>query len=320
MIVGMSDGGERPDVHQRLERASAARHEAAGTRSRLEAATSYAVGTAARVDEARAKVAAEDRDVARLESLSWPRILTVLRGNQATELEREQAERDAARYTLADSEVRDAAARRDVAALRAQLEALGDVDGEFRDALAAKEEWLLDHDRATGFALTRIAERRGVLTAEDKEGREAFDAGSVARQHLLHARDLLASARSWSNWDTFGGGGMFTDMMKYDKLDQVSAALRQADVALGSFSRELADLRLGGVEAVNLDGMTQAFDVWFDNIFTDLRVRSRIQDAEARVVKALGQVETTLNDLSARGRAIASELTDLGAERERLLA
>jgi hypothetical protein len=313
MLPPMTDGGDR------LERAFAARREAEGLRARLKAATTYADRTAVRVEEARAALAGEERDVARLDGLSWSRILTSLRGDRVTAQERERAERDAARYTLADAQTRDDLARRDVASAQAQLDALGDVEAEYAAALAEREEWSTAHDPERRRALTEVAERRGRLVAEDTEGREAFAAGAAARNLLLQALDLLGSAQSWSTWDTFGGGGVLTDMMKYDKLDQVTAVLRQADVALGRFTRELADVRLGGVDAVNLDSMTQVFDVFFDNIFTDMRVRSRIQDAHARVGGALQQVEATLNRLSARGREIAGELDQLAREREQVL-
>jgi hypothetical protein len=167
--------------------------------------------------------------------------------------------------------------------------------------------------------ITELATRRGVLLAEDAEAREAHAAGVEAMQLLGQADQLLASAGSWATWDTFGGGGMLTDMMKYDKLDQVGRVLRGADVALGRFSRELADLRMAGVEAVGLDGMTRTFDVFFDNFFTDMRVRSRIQEAQYRVADALSRVERTLREVGERGRAIAAELEDLGRRREELL-
>ena len=315
MLRRMTDGGE----DDRLERAFAARREAEGLRARLQAATKYADGTTARVQEARDALAGEERDVSRLEGLSWSRILTSLRGDRVSAREREEAERDAARYRLADAQTRDELAWRDVESTQEQLDALGDVEAEYTAALADRENWSTTHDRDRGRQLTELAERRGALLAEDTEGREAFDAGAAARDLLLEALDLLGSAQSWSTWDTFGGGGILTDMMKYDKLDQVTVVLRQADLALGRFTRELADVRLGGVDAVNLDSMTQVFDVFFDNIFTDLRVRSRIQDAPGRVGVALQRVEWTMNRLSARGREIATELDDLAREREQVL-
>jgi len=309
----MTDGGDR------FERAAAARREAEGLRARLKAATTYADQTTARVELARDALVREERDVQRLEGLSWSRILSGLRGAHATDLEREQAERDAARYAVADAGTREELAWRDVEAIQQRLDALGDVEGEYAAARDDREAWSRANDPERGDRLTEVAERRGLLLAEDTEGREAFDAGAAARGHLLEALDLLRSAGSWSTWDTFGGGGMLTDMIKYDRLDKVTEALRRADVALGRFTRELADLRIAGVEVLDLGPMTQVFDVFFDNIFTDLRVRSRIQDAEVRVGAALHGVEATMDRLSARGREIAAELDELARRREELL-
>lgn len=319
MIGAMTTGGVGTAPDEQLAEAARNRHDAAALRTRLDAATRHADGTTVRVQDARDRLADETQDVDRLGSLSWSRILSSLKGSQATDLEREQAERDAARYALADAEARDEAAWRDVEHLQQRLDGLGDVEGAYAAALAAKEEWAASHDPDLTQRLTRIAEARALLLAEDREAREAHEAGVRARDHLLEAHRLLDGAASWSTWDTFGGGGFFTDMMKYDKLDQVAAALHRADAALGAFSRELADLRLAGVEAVNLDGMTQAFDVFFDNIFTDLRVRSRIQEADRRVGRALADVDRMLHDLSARGRDIADELAGLSAQRDEAL-
>ena len=246
MIGAMTDGGAASTAHEQLEHASRARREAAGLRDRLDAAASHADATRVRVREARDRLAAESGDVEALESFSWSRILSALKGSHATDLERHQAEHAAARYAVADAEARDELARRDVAAARSQLDALGDVEKAYVDALAAKEAWAASHDPGVGQGLAEVAERRGVLVAEDQEAREAFDAGVTARTHLLNARQLLGTAQAWSTWDTFGGGGLFTDLMKYDKLDQVGEALRRADVALGAFSRELADVHVSG--------------------------------------------------------------------------
>jgi hypothetical protein len=316
----MSDGGAVPSAQERLERAGRDRHEAAALAARIEAATRHADATTVRVQEARDRLRDEAADVERLTSLSWSRILSTLRGSHATDSEREQAEVDAARYALADAQARDDLAWQEVTHLQDRLDALGDVEQEHAAALAAQEAWVTNHDPATAAGLADVAARRGALLAEDQEAREAFAAGTRAREHLERARSLLASASAWSTWDTFGGGGLLTDLVKYDRLDEVADVLRRADHALDAFSRELADLRLGGVEAVHLDSMTRTFDVFFDNIFTDLRVRSRIQDAGRRVEHALGAVEATLQALHRRGRVIADELETLGRRREELLS
>ncbi len=311
----MTDGG----TEDRLEQAAEARRQAQGLRARLEAATRHGDQTTLRVQECTDRLAEEADDVRRLESVSWTRILSSVTGDRLSDLERETAEREAARYALAEARARDETAWREVAGIEAQLEALGDVEAAFAGALAAEEARVSAADPATAARLTELTSRRGALLAEDREAREAHAAGVEALERLGEAQHLLGSAESWSTWDTFGGGGMFTDMMKYDRLDQVADVLRRADHCLGLFSRELADLRIAGVEAVRVDGMTRTFDVFFDNIFSDMAVRSRIREADGRVRQAAAAVSSTLAGLTDRGREIAEDLARLATEREELL-
>ncbi len=316
MIGAMTDGG---DAQAALAQAVAAREERARLQQRLDGARRHLDEAVRRVTEQRGALQDESEDVAKLESFSWTRIWATLKGSHASDLEREQAERDLARYAVAEAEARRDAAAREVAAVEAQVRALGDVDARYAAALQAKRAWVGDHDPATAQRLAEIAERRGGLMARDREAREAHAAGVEARDLLAQAGQLLGNARSWSTWDTFGGGGLLTDMVKYDRLDKVTALVRRADLALGRFSRELADVGMAGVGGVRVDGITRAFDIWFDNIFTDMAVRSRIQDAQARVAAALDAVGPALGRLADEGHAIAAEIARLDEERERLL-
>ena len=159
-VNGTASGGAAEAPDDRLVEAARLRHEAAALHTRLDAATAHADGTTLRVQEARGRLSAEERDVDRLGSVSWSRILSSLKGTHVTDLEREQAERDVARYALADAQARDDAAMRDVEALQVRLEALGDVEAAYASALAAKEQWAATHDPELTRLLTEIAERR----------------------------------------------------------------------------------------------------------------------------------------------------------------
>ena len=65
--------------------------------------------------------------------------------------------------------------------------------------------------------------------------------------------------------------------------------------------------------------MTRVFDVWFDNIFSDLAVRDRIREATERTRQALAAVDESLRRVSARGRDLQVRAAGLTAERERIL-
>lgn len=310
------------DVNQiqaELEQAVAARDEHAQLTRRLEGSAPHLADLEERVAVARRKLDGESADVERLESFSGAKIWAHLKGSHATDLERETAEREAARYAVAEAEARRDAMQRDRAALESRIAELGDVEWLYRRAMADKEAWVRNSGGESAASLAEIAERRGAVQALDQEAREAFAAGRAAQELLTQAASLLGSAGSWSTWDTFGGGGMLTDMMKYEKVDRATEALRRADLALASFSRELADVHLPQVQGVQVDQMMRTFDVWFDNIFSDMAVRSRIEDARRRVGYAIGQVEQALAALGQKGSDMAAELAALDARREQLL-
>lgn len=306
-------------VQDELRAACDAREEHGRLTRRIAAAQPGLEELERRVDTARARLADESADVERLESFSTAKVWATLKGSHLTDVERETAEREAARYAVAEAEARRDAMLRETAAWESRRAELGDVEARYRAALAAKESWLAENGDASAARLAEVAERRGRLEATDREAREAFAAGEAAARLLDEAAGLLGSAGSWSSWDTFGGGGMLTDMMKYDKVDRATSTLRRADHALAAFSAELADADLPPVQGVRVDQIMRTFDVWFDNIFSDMAVRSRIGEAADRVAAAQHQVRQALTVLADKGREIRAELAALEAERERLI-
>ncbi|HSJ20284.1 MAG TPA: hypothetical protein VK964_06895 [Nocardioidaceae bacterium] len=306
-------------IQTELEGAVAAREEHAQLTRRLAGSAPHVAGLDQRVLELRRQLDDETADVERLEAFSAARIWSRLKGSHLDDLERETAEREAARYAVAEAEARREVMRSERAALESRIAELGDVESRCRAAMAAKEAWVAEHGDGCARELAEIAARRGELTALDAESREAFAAGRAAHDLLGRASSLLGSAESWSMWDAFGGGGLLTDMMKYDKVDRATETLRHADLALTAFSRELADVDLPAVGGVRVEEMMRTFDVWFDNIFSDLAVRARIEDTARRVAQAIDHVERALGALADKGRAIEQELAELDTRREQLL-
>lgn len=287
----------------------------AQARQRLDEATR-------RAEQAVAKLATELQDVARLESMSMTRILSALRGERDVDLNRERAEADAAGYAAAEAEARREAAQRDVTSLIARINAYGDLEARRQQVLAERERELAA-DPASAEAAARLAELAtliGAGQAELVQLDEAAEAAGVARQALSAADSVLGNAGAWSTYDTFFGGGMISDMAKYHRLDQAAQLIRESDQALAHLATELADVGVGGVGGIRVDEMTRFFDVWFDNIFSDLAVRQRIREAAGKVDTALRGVLDVSSHLEARRAEVRASLTELAAEREGLLA
>ncbi len=283
-------------------------------RHRLDAA-------AARCAETTGTLAVELEDVARLEQVSVTRILASLRGRRDLELDRERAEADAARYAATEAESRRRYAQADVDSLVARLASLGDLALRRTHLLIAREAEVAADPAAREAAteLDQVTTTLGTLQAERQQLEEAIAAVGVAGEILLAASRHLRGAGDWAAVDTFLGGGLMTDMIKYDRLDQAGELMRRADAALGHLATELADVGLREVGGIDVDALTGFFDVWFDNVFSDWAVLGRIQQAEKRLARACAGVGETAAILDGRLTACDAGIEHVQKARETLL-
>lgn len=153
-----------------------------------------------------------------------------------------------------------------------------------------------------------LAQAFGARRAEAREVDEALPAGSAARTALRSAADLLSSARSWSAYDTFAGGGLISSVIKHDRLDQAGATMRQADAQLARFTRELADVDRNGVGPVGVSGPlapTRAHQATVDGRPHPTHRATRGPPAATRLAKPVrrrdGQVSRRDGQVSRRG-------------------
>lgn len=307
----MSDaiGTPRHPAIERLDRASADLLEREQLLTRLIEVTDRHTAAATRCDELRARLEVEERDVTRLERHGVRRTMATLRGTRDADLHRELAEADSAAsaYELARAESERladevTALRRSVGsragAVEAYEEALALVVAAAEVGVAAGEPGI---DPLVVVRVRNVVARR----RERVEVEQAVTAGRTAMAALDRAEDSLRSASSWSDWDTFGGGGVISSSIKHDRMDQARSHIEAAKAALTRFAAELDDLGLPGIALPTSDGATRTVDIWFDNIFTDMRVREQIKSSLASVQRVMAHVAETLGDLEARRRELA---------------
>ncbi|NYE73393.1 hypothetical protein [Microlunatus parietis] len=308
------------EIQARLESASAVVRERDLLRGQIDSLKQEHEAAQQVLAERRAELSDETKDVDKLENFSLTRIVAGLRGSRATDLEREQAEARAAELRVAEAQSRCDALHREWETLAARGRDLGDVDAQFRDAQAAKEQWLATQGGPEARRLTGLAEERGRLQAEHRELAEADQAAVAATQALQELGSILDDAAGWSTYDTFFGGGMMSSLVKQDKLGEAAAAARHANQLLARLSRELADVGGGSVSALAVDDLTRFLDVWFDNIFTDLSVAGRIDEAKARTAHSLEAVAGQRQQIADRGADVARRLAYVDQLRTDLLA
>ncbi|GAA1945717.1 hypothetical protein GCM10009798_00870 [Nocardioides panacihumi] len=306
-------------IQAELEAAEAAVAEAEAVQRRLDSALTLKEAASKLLLEARVSLGDERQDVAALESFSPTRIWAALRGTRLEDLDREQAEVRAGEYAVAELETRLRAIEVGEASLSARAAELAGAAERRRLALAAKEELLLASGGDAAVELTRIAAEMGAAETELKEVSEAFEAATDAASVLEDAATMLGKASDWAGVDTWLGGGLLTDSIKYDRMDQATTLLRRADAAIGRLAKELGDLGREGVAGPQVTNLTQAFDVWFDNIFSDMAVSRRIHEADERARRAFHEVAGVRRGLFARREELTAAVVALRTRREELL-
>lgn len=310
----------REEVVAALESAGQRAAERDRLRAQLEVVRAARDDAARAAEAAAADYTAEQADVARLEGISPSRIWASLTFSREGDLARERAERDRASYVAAEAHARLTRADGELVRLEQRLAAYVKVDAELEEAQTAKEQWLADAGDPGGVELVALATEAAGLRDRQKELHEAAVAAVDARRALADAERLLGSARNWSNWDTFMGGGLFSDMMKYDRVDDSTRALGDARRALEKLQQELADVGTQAELRLEASMGLKVFDTLFDNIFSDLAMRSRIVDAHDAVSDVLPKVVALLPPLDAELRAVEARLAEVAARRSTLLA
>ena len=137
----------------------------------------------------------------------------------------------------------------------------------------------------------RTAAGNGGIMSRELEIREAIQAGNQALSALRTANDRLESAGNWGLFDMFTRGGIISHVIKHDRMDEARQYMDEARRALTVFRRELGDVEQ--LEDVSLDvGSFLSFaDFFFDGLFVDWMVQSRIREAQRKISGCISQVE-----------------------------
>ena len=260
----------------------------------------------------------EQGDVEELERMSLVSFLATLQGNledRKAEERREaamaKARYDAARWDLEDLDRRYRDAQQ-------ERRSLSGIEGEYQALLDEKEVLLHSQGGIQSQKLGQLIQEQERTAGELREIQEAIQAGLAAQRALEEMSGDLSGAENWGIWDMVGGGMMAT-FAKHGCLDDAQDAAYEARRALSRFRTELADVSSDQVPDVELGEFALFADYFFDGLFADLLVQSRIRDAQRQVDDILGRVEQLVARLRAERESLEGKQGQLDWERERLL-
>lgn len=110
-----------------------------------------------------------------------------------------------------------------------------------------------------------------------KELKEAKKAAQQVISRIDNAISSLDSASSWGWFDLFGGE-FFSSLIKREKIRDANRHIDEISQSLHRLNKELEDVNMHLPAGISDTLSDNAFDVWFDNIFTDIRVQGEIKE------------------------------------------
>ena len=230
--------------------------------------------------------------------------------------ERREAAMAKARYDAAKWDLEDLDRRlRDFAQ---EKESLKGLEKQYQALLDEKEAVLRSQGGAQSQRLGQLAQEQERTAGELREIQEAIQAGLAAQRALEEMSGDLSGAENWGVWDMVGGGIMAT-FAKHGCLDDAQDAAYEARRALSRFRTELADVSSEQVPDVELGDFAVFADYFFDGLFADLFVQSRIREAQEQVEAVTQRVERLIVRLRDERENLEEKQGQLDWERERLL-
>ena len=245
----------------------------------------------------RAALEKERADVEKLEGRSLANYFFQVVGKIDEKLDQERREAYAAKVKLDEAERELAGIEADVQEIQSRLNELQTAEIQYKEELEKKRAALKASGTAAAERIIEIEQGIAALEAQKKEIREAIAAGASAHSASEHILSELESADGWNTWDLFGGGGIITHMAKHSHLDKAQDMVSELQSKLRRFKTELADIRITANMQVNIDGFLRFADYFFDGLFADWAVGSKISQSMDSVSSTKGQISATLDKL-----------------------
>lgn len=238
----------------------------------------------------------EDLDVEKLEGKSIASVFYSFLGNIEGHLQKERSEAIAAKlkYDQSLQDLQDV--NRRITDLKNERESYAGCRREYESLYEQKKEQLLQESGETAHQLLDITNKINRARINQKEIKEAVDAGNIALESIGSVLGSLDSAEGWGTWDLLGGG-LLSDLAKHSNIDDAKAEVEKTQMYLRNFRTELADIQIDSELHIDIGGFAKFADFFFDGLIADWYMQTKIHDSQNSVESVQRQVEDVLDKL-----------------------
>lgn len=247
----------------------------------------------------------EKKDVDNLKKLSLSNFLSTVKGNKEEKLQKEEQEYIMSKIKYDSCKSRVNLIKADIREVNERLNDITNYKSDYDNLLKQKIELINVYgDENTKNKIIDMEEKIDAYLKEIKEINESIYVGDSLMSEISQAKKLLNSAKNWSTLDLFGGD-FLTSMAKHSKIDDAQSHFSRISSLTKSFNKELKDVN---IEGVGFSSTTKTFDIFFDNIFSDLSVDSHIRDSYENVCNLERSVASILSNLKSNKAKVDSNL------------
>lgn len=116
-------------------------------------------------------------------------------------------------------------------------------------------------------------------------------------------------------------GGLFVSALKYSEINSSDDLVHEAQRALRHYETELMDVQDAATDSfqVNKNDIFTFTDVFFDNIFSDWMVHTRITDAKKKLYTIMQDVRRIQDQLARKRAASEEEIRRLNQQQDDII-
>lgn len=271
-----------------------------------------------KVSECKQLLDKENLDVENMEGKNMAHLLYSILGKLEEKTEKERQEAIAARLKYDQAAADLERIMLEISNLEEERTQYVMCESTYQKLYELKSEQIISSESNTAERIFELNKNKNTVDHNKAEISEAIAAGERVLSHLNNAINSLDSAEGYGTWDLFGGG-LLADLGKHSKIDEAKAEAEHIQTALYQFKTELADVQIQNNIHFEMDGFAKFADFFFDGLFADWSMQSRIHETQESVLQVKNQVERVLNRLKSMEREETSRLEGIKKEINQLI-
>jgi len=235
----------------------------------------------------------EDKDLERIENKGLTHLLYSVLGRLNEKIDKEQREAFSARMKYDQAVMDLSGVEKELSDLISERVQYTGCEQKYADLYEQKKAQLLQSGSEPALQIAAGTAKLQAVRNNVREIQEAITAGIASQDSLNEVLCSLSKAEDWGTWDLLGGG-LLCDLAKHSDIDDAQTEAQQTQYLLRKFRTELVDVRIDSDLRIEVGSFARFADFFFDGLFADWCMQSKIHDSQANVESVEKQVEDVI--------------------------